>query len=292
MKNLKIIILLFFITFTLTSCKPTNNNTNEEIYLNYFSNYNSISSENIFSNIKSSDTKLYYAENKYVSFSATSDLSISFKDNDIVLFDDGTAMAKLYSTISIVPADLNFSLIHNGYYANFSEKKILSKISTGTKSYTLNNIELSNFKIVNATLLSCIYEDFEIIGNMIYYFDNTDSDILSNDVIFEYTNEITSPDGRVFYTYLKDNINYNNLTNDSFISNIEFNFTTNTISENITCINFTFNCITNNETFYVYSILKDSKGKFYFVNIDIKENNIYSITDIELKNINYTTINF
>lgn len=290
MKNLKIIILILFTSFSLIACSPSNNK--DDIYLNYFSNYNSLSTNNISSTIKSSDTKLYYAENKYVSFSISDDLKVTFNENDIVLFDDGSAMAKLYSIIKIEPADSNFTPIHNGYYIDFSKKKILSKISTGAKTHSLKDIEMDKFKIVNTTLLSCKYENFEIIGNMVYYPNNPSENISLNNIIFNTNNEITSSSGTVFYTYLNSSSNYENISKSDFVSNIEFDYNLTTSQNNNICINLSFDSITNNETFYVYSILRDSNNNLYFVNISANENNIYSIKGIENYNLNFTTISF
>ena len=251
MKIFKRINLVFIITiiFLLSSCSSSNTDSQSKIYNEYFSNYKKQDNTSSFIEIKSSDTKLYYAENKYVSFSASSDFIVTFKENDIVLFDDGTAMAKLYSIVNLSLSNSNFKLIHNNNYVNYKDKKILSKISTGSKSYSLCDIDLSNFKIVNTSLISCSYDSFDFIGNMIY-FPNDKIDLDFNLIDFKLSNsEITSSTGKIFYAYISDNFNFENITNSNIISNIEYTYKINQTLDNTKSLHFEFDCVTENETF-------------------------------------------
>lgn len=293
MKKITNIILLIVITIFATACSPKSESI--DIINTNFSNYHCSTSLISKQNIKLVDTKIYYAENRYVTFSIEPELSVNYNDNDIVLFEDGTAMVKLYSTINIYPTNSDFKLIYNNFYVNLKTSEIINKISTGNKTYNLSNIDLENLKIVNATMLSAKYEKFEPIGACVYIFDSeteADNELEEKQIdnkninINVKNNIITSNTGTIYYAYFKDDLGSNNYTPENIDSNIEYNLEViNTQSDKIN-VKFNFDLLYKPEIYIVYTILKDSSGNFYFMEMTLNETSTYESETFESSKIN------
>ena len=281
MKKIICFIMIIFLQFSLVSCEKSAQN--DENVKNLFSNYNEQIEE---TEIHKSETQIYYKENKYVSFEITNDFSVNFNNDDIVFFDDGTAMAKLYSYITIKPADTNFHKNYDGIYINAQNNKILREINTGSKTLSLEEINLESFKIVNAMKITPLFESYKNIGVAIYFPNNQEDEINYDEIKIRNSDGVfTSNTGTIYYTCLKDIYNLNGLSKNDFNTSIQFEFQLDTIN-NLNTISIDMDINFENK-FITLNIIKVGENDFYY--LPMQENNMqFSINNGD----NINLINF
>ena len=257
MKKIISLILIVFLQFSLVSCKNSANNDEniEKLFENYSNYENNIE-------IHKTETKVYFAENRYVSFKISNDFNVNFENENIVLFDDGTAMAKLYSQVNITPSNANFYKNYSGIFVNPKANTIIRKISTGTKTLKLEETNLENFSIVNAMQITPIFETYQNVGIAIYFPNNQEDEInFSN---FKITNNdigISSSTGTIFYTYLKDNYDLSNLSKTDFNTSIQFEFELSN-SNNLNTISIDMDILLEHK-FIIFNIIKVGNDFYY-----------------------------
>lgn len=283
MKRLSYLVLFLFILINVVACSSpkTNDNNATNSFLNYHTEGN-ISP-------KDSSTKIYYAENQYVSFSLDSTLSVEFNDNDIVVFNDGTAMAKLYSVIKIYPTSSSYKLINGNNYINFESNVVFTKISTGSKTYSLEDIDLSNFKIVDASLITPVFEEFFVAGGLIYVPEFDKEGNIKPVTIKTQNDNIYSANGTIFYAYFNEKYTSDKTKND-IKANIELDFSTiETNSCNI--INLYFDLLAEIDKYLAFTIIKTDKS-FYFIEMKYNNEGYYEMEDPSENLDTYVNIHF
>lgn len=281
MKKIICFIFIIFLQFSLTSCaKSANIDENlENLFINYKSNIENLE-------VHKAETKVYFAENKYVSFDISTDFIVEFNNDDIVLFDDNTAMARLYSNINITPSNKDLFKNYNGIYINPKTNKLLRKIYTGTKTLKLEETDIENFRIVNAMQITPIYENYENIGIAVYFPNNQEEEINYTDIkITNSTNSISSTTGTIFYTFLKDGADLSNITKTSFNKNIMFNIEYSTSENNINNIFIEMDMLFENNNFIVFNIIKSGEKDFYYLEMTVDDNNYYIIDNFNNPNL-------
>lgn len=293
MKKILCVLLIIFLQFSLVSCEKTSKSVenNEKLFANYSSNSDEL-------NIHKATTKVYFAENRYVSFDISEDFIVHFENDDIVFFDDGTAMAKLYSMVNITPSNNEFIKIFNGNFVNPKTNLVLSKIDTGSKKLKIKDINLENFKIVNGMRITPIYEEYSNIGVAVYFHNIEEDDENEEENIDENvddensqeiepetpiikientTNNISSKTGTIFFTFLKEFESVENISKSNFYTNIVFDFSTNLDENNILNLQLNMDIFLTNEPM-VFTIIKAFDDEFYYIEMN-NENNLFVLNN-------------
>lgn len=253
MKILRVILALAF-CLTLCSCKSAEKPNNANMFVNYYC----ASSANLTITDKSS--KPYYIKNKYVSFSASKNLRIGFSDSDIVLFSDGTAMAKLYSKISISVTDPEFTQIYGGYYANFNSGLLMTALISDKNTFSPGKFDFDEFEIVNALSLECKYETFNAVGAALLFTDPGAEPYVENK-----GGKLSVSNGEIFYYYTsEDGACLSNIKNEAAVS-----------GENKKNYNIIFEMIPA-ENMSVHAVLMTNSGVFLAPMKKVGNNYIFS----------------